>query len=178
VEHRHRAARGVGGSPVPTRTPATRSRSTWRGIPPASSGVELLRTDDATHVLGLRINTIVSAVGVLGAIAYLVLARERGHARISPRLMLPGNRSKTPECPPCGAERRARKPRRHQPAVRESGMVVPTPGDCRAAFPGPCGPQRSSSDDKNPWRAAIGISNRGSPGERDYAVGADTCVRS
>jgi prolipoprotein diacylglyceryltransferase len=40
--------------------------------------VEPLRTDDATHVLGLRINTIVSAVVFLGAIAYLVLARERG----------------------------------------------------------------------------------------------------
>jgi prolipoprotein diacylglyceryl transferase len=40
--------------------------------------IELMRADEATHVFGLRINVITSAVVFLGAAAYFVLARNRG----------------------------------------------------------------------------------------------------
>lgn len=40
--------------------------------------IELLRTDAATQVLGLRINTIVSATVFLGAVAYLIVAKRKG----------------------------------------------------------------------------------------------------
>ena len=40
--------------------------------------IELMRTDEATLVLGVRVNVWVSAILVLGAIAYFVIARKRG----------------------------------------------------------------------------------------------------
>lgn len=40
--------------------------------------IELMRTDEATHVAGVRINVWVSILVFLGAIAYLVLAKRRG----------------------------------------------------------------------------------------------------
>lgn len=56
--------------------------------------IELLRDDTATHLLGLRINTIVSAAVFLGAVAYFILARCKG-----PREDLAG--------PPAGSEAEA-----------------------------------------------------------------------
>ncbi len=43
--------------------------------------IELMRTDPATQVLGVRINVLVSAVVFLGAVAYIVLAK-RGREEI------------------------------------------------------------------------------------------------
>ncbi|HVW41484.1 MAG TPA: prolipoprotein diacylglyceryl transferase [Amycolatopsis sp.] len=40
--------------------------------------IELMRTDDADHVLGLRINVWTSIIVFAGAVVYLVLARKRG----------------------------------------------------------------------------------------------------
>jgi prolipoprotein diacylglyceryl transferase len=40
--------------------------------------IELMRTDDATHVLGLRINVWTSILVFAGAVVYFVLARKRG----------------------------------------------------------------------------------------------------
>jgi phosphatidylglycerol---prolipoprotein diacylglyceryl transferase len=40
--------------------------------------IELMRTDDASHVLGVRINVWVSILVFLGAAVYFVLARSRG----------------------------------------------------------------------------------------------------
>jgi prolipoprotein diacylglyceryl transferase len=40
--------------------------------------IELMRTDDATHVFGVRINVWVSILVFLGAAVYFVLARSRG----------------------------------------------------------------------------------------------------
>jgi len=40
--------------------------------------IELMRTDDATHVLGLRVNTWVSLLVFLGAVVYFVVAKGRG----------------------------------------------------------------------------------------------------
>jgi hypothetical protein len=40
--------------------------------------IELMRTDDATHVLGVRINVWVSGIVFLGAAVYFWLARSRG----------------------------------------------------------------------------------------------------
>lgn len=40
--------------------------------------IELMRTDDASHVLGLRVNVWTSIVVCLGAIVYFVLAHRRG----------------------------------------------------------------------------------------------------
>ncbi|MPZ81148.1 MAG: prolipoprotein diacylglyceryl transferase [Actinophytocola sp.] len=40
--------------------------------------IEMMRTDEATHVAGVRINVWVSILVFLGAIAYLVLAKKRG----------------------------------------------------------------------------------------------------
>lgn len=40
--------------------------------------IELMRTDDATHVFGVRINVWVSALVFIGAAVYFVLARKRG----------------------------------------------------------------------------------------------------
>ena len=39
--------------------------------------IELLRADTATHVFGLRINTITSAVCFVGAVIFLVWTRSR-----------------------------------------------------------------------------------------------------
>ena len=44
-------------------------------------GIELMRTDEATHILGLRVNVLVSALVFLGAALYVVMAprgRETG----------------------------------------------------------------------------------------------------
>ena len=40
--------------------------------------IELMRSDVATLILGLRVNTIVSAVVLLAGVAYLVITRRRG----------------------------------------------------------------------------------------------------
>ncbi len=40
--------------------------------------IELMRTDDATHVLGLRVNVWTSILVFAGAVVYLVLAAKRG----------------------------------------------------------------------------------------------------
>ena len=40
--------------------------------------IELMRSDAATLILGLRVNTIVSAVVLLAGVAYLVITRRRG----------------------------------------------------------------------------------------------------
>ncbi len=48
--------------------------------------IELMRTDEATHVFGVRINVWVSALVFLGALAYFVLARSRGE-REAPELL-------------------------------------------------------------------------------------------
>ena len=53
--------------------------------------VELMRTDDATMVFGLRINTIVSAVVFLAALAYVALKRPRH--REDPAQLLPKDSS-------------------------------------------------------------------------------------
>ncbi|MDX8034866.1 prolipoprotein diacylglyceryl transferase [Lentzea sp. BCCO 10_0856] len=44
--------------------------------------IELMRTDDATHVFGVRINVWVSILVFLGAVAYFVLARRRGEREV------------------------------------------------------------------------------------------------
>ena len=49
--------------------------------------IELMRTDDATHVAGVRINVWVSILVFLGAAVYFVLARSRGE-REDPALLL------------------------------------------------------------------------------------------
>ena len=46
--------------------------------------IELVRTDPATHVFGVRINVLVSAIVFLGAVAYVLLAR-RGREEIRRR---------------------------------------------------------------------------------------------
>jgi hypothetical protein len=48
--------------------------------------IELMRTDDATHVFGVRINVWVSILVFLGAAVYFVLARSRGE-REDPSLL-------------------------------------------------------------------------------------------
>ena len=48
--------------------------------------IEMMRTDDATMVLGLRINVWTSILVFLGAVAYFVLARKRG-PREEPELL-------------------------------------------------------------------------------------------
>jgi phosphatidylglycerol---prolipoprotein diacylglyceryl transferase len=48
--------------------------------------IELMRTDDATHVFGQRINVWVSLLVFLGAVAYFWLARKRGE-REAPELL-------------------------------------------------------------------------------------------
>jgi prolipoprotein diacylglyceryl transferase len=40
--------------------------------------IELMRTDDATHLFGQRVNVWVSGVVFIGAIVYLILAKRRG----------------------------------------------------------------------------------------------------
>jgi len=40
--------------------------------------IELMRTDDATHVLGLRVNVWTSIIVFVAAVVYFVLARKRG----------------------------------------------------------------------------------------------------
>jgi prolipoprotein diacylglyceryl transferase len=40
--------------------------------------IEIMRTDDATQVLGMRVNVWVSALVFIGAVVYLVLAKSRG----------------------------------------------------------------------------------------------------
>ncbi|WP_253772776.1 prolipoprotein diacylglyceryl transferase [Goodfellowiella coeruleoviolacea] len=40
--------------------------------------IELMRRDEATHVFGVRINVFTAALVFLGAVVYLVLARQRG----------------------------------------------------------------------------------------------------
>jgi prolipoprotein diacylglyceryl transferase len=40
--------------------------------------IELMRTDEATHILGLRVNTWTSALVFVGAVIYIVLAARRG----------------------------------------------------------------------------------------------------
>lgn len=40
--------------------------------------IEMMRTDPATQVLGLRINVFTSAVLFVGAVAYIIIARRRG----------------------------------------------------------------------------------------------------
>jgi prolipoprotein diacylglyceryl transferase len=40
--------------------------------------IELMRTDEATHVFGTRINVLVSVLVFLGAVVYFVLAKKRG----------------------------------------------------------------------------------------------------
>lgn len=54
-------------------------------------GIELMRTDDATMVFGLRINTIVSAVVLLVALAYVAFKKPRH--REDPNELLPKNQS-------------------------------------------------------------------------------------
>ncbi|MDX8048452.1 prolipoprotein diacylglyceryl transferase [Lentzea sp. BCCO 10_0798] len=44
--------------------------------------IELMRSDDATHVFGVRINVWVSILVFLGAVAYFVLARRRGDREV------------------------------------------------------------------------------------------------
>ena len=41
-----------------------------------------MRTDDATHVFGVRINVWMSILVFLGAVAYFVLARRRGDREV------------------------------------------------------------------------------------------------
>lgn len=48
--------------------------------------IELMRTDEATHVFGVRVNVWVSVLVFLGAAAYFVLARSRGE-REDPALL-------------------------------------------------------------------------------------------
>lgn len=52
-------------------------------------GIELMRTDEATMVFGLRINTIVSAVVLLAAFAYVAFKKPRH--REEPKELLPKN---------------------------------------------------------------------------------------
>ncbi|WP_156757349.1 prolipoprotein diacylglyceryl transferase [Actinokineospora pegani] len=47
--------------------------------------IEMLRTDDATMVLGLRINVWVSALVFIGAVVYFVLAAKRGPREVLTR---------------------------------------------------------------------------------------------
>ncbi len=48
--------------------------------------IELMRTDEATHVFGVRINVWVSGLVFLGAVAYFLLARSKGE-REDPELL-------------------------------------------------------------------------------------------
>jgi prolipoprotein diacylglyceryl transferase len=48
--------------------------------------IEMMRTDDATHVFGVRINVWVSIIVFLGAIAYFFLAKSKGE-REDPELL-------------------------------------------------------------------------------------------
>jgi len=48
--------------------------------------IELMRTDEATHVFGVRINVWVSGLVFLGAVVYFVLARSKGE-REDPELL-------------------------------------------------------------------------------------------
>jgi prolipoprotein diacylglyceryltransferase len=48
--------------------------------------IELMRTDDATHVFGVRVNVWVSALVFAGAVVYFLLARSRGE-REDPALL-------------------------------------------------------------------------------------------
>ncbi|HVV08715.1 prolipoprotein diacylglyceryl transferase [Amycolatopsis sp.] len=49
--------------------------------------IELMRTDDATYVLGLRVNVWVALLVFLGAVAYFVLARRRGERELPETLL-------------------------------------------------------------------------------------------
>jgi len=40
--------------------------------------VELMRNDEATHVFGVRINVFVAGIVFLGAVVYMIVARNRG----------------------------------------------------------------------------------------------------
>ncbi|MFD9699662.1 prolipoprotein diacylglyceryl transferase [Lentzea sp. NPDC059081] len=60
--------------------------------------IELMRTDEATLILGTRVNVFVSALVFLGAVAYFVLARSRGD-----REDIAAVRTRTPD-EPAGAE--------------------------------------------------------------------------
>jgi prolipoprotein diacylglyceryltransferase len=46
--------------------------------------IELMRTDDATHILGVRINVFTSALIFLGAITYLLARQPRNHGATEP----------------------------------------------------------------------------------------------
>ncbi|WP_236788766.1 prolipoprotein diacylglyceryl transferase [Amycolatopsis sp. GM8] len=54
--------------------------------------IELLRTDTANHILGLRVNVFTSAVVFIGAIVYFIVARSRG-PREDPELLSSATKS-------------------------------------------------------------------------------------
>ncbi len=53
--------------------------------------IELMRADTATHVFGLRINTIVSAVVFLAAVTVLVILRKRAQIKQNKQEVLPAS---------------------------------------------------------------------------------------
>lgn len=53
--------------------------------------IELMRTDVATHVFGLRINTIVSAVVFLAAVIVLIFLRKRAQIKETRQQVLPAS---------------------------------------------------------------------------------------
>lgn len=53
--------------------------------------IEMMRTDDATMVLGVRVNVWVSALVFLGAVVYILLAKQRGPREAPETLRSPGD---------------------------------------------------------------------------------------
>nr|WP_228046311.1 prolipoprotein diacylglyceryl transferase [Saccharopolyspora sp. HNM0983] len=97
--------------------------------------IEMMRTDDATLVLGVRINVFTSLVVLVAAVVYLVLVRG---GREDPESLrgrpMPGD----PDYPDGSAERRADGP---PPAG------LPDPADERAGAAEPAGTPRDIADD-------------------------------
>lgn len=90
-------------------------------------GVELMRTDDATMVFGLRINTIVSATVFLCAVAYFALKRPRH--REDPAELQPKNSTPMTPDEPTREAAAADKDAGHGSATGEQGPPSGARGD-------------------------------------------------
>jgi hypothetical protein len=60
--------------------------------------IEMMRTDTANHILGLRVNVWTSILLFLAAVVYYVLAAKRG-PREAPELLVSKDAAVTPEAP-------------------------------------------------------------------------------
>jgi len=87
--------------------------------------IELMRTDHANTILGLRVNVWVSALVFAGAVAYIVIARKRGE-REAPEL-LHGKDDDTDAAEPADAEPESAEP---EPSVDEAAAE---PEDVKSA---------------------------------------------